>query len=168
MSAFDALCAHPRENILRRCCRRLIRLDGSPRQIALGFALGIMVGMSPFWGMHIVLSLGLVSLLGWNRIAAVIGVNITNVFTAPLIYPVNYWVGLQVSGFSAGARWPDGLDWETMMELIRTSPMVLADLSVGGLVLGLPLSIASYFLALRMVRFYRARHAASAANQNSR
>ena len=155
MSAFDALCTHPRDNILRRCYRRLIRLDGSPRQIALGFALGIMVGMSPFWGMHIVLSLGLVSLLGWNKIAAVVGVNITNVFTAPLIYPVTYWVGLRAGGFSAGARWPEGLDWETMMELIRKSPLVLADLSVGGLVLGLPLAIASYFLALRAVRLYR-------------
>lgn len=132
-------------------------LNGPPRQVALGFALGIMIGMTPFWGTHIFLSLGLASLLGWSKIAAMAGVNITNVVTAPLIYPLNYWVGSRLTGLSAGATLPGRVEMEMMIDLIKQSPLIVADLSIGGVVLGLPVSIAGYFLALRVLRYRRER-----------
>jgi uncharacterized protein (DUF2062 family) len=84
---------------------RFIKLKGAPREIALGFALGLLIGMTPFFGMHFFSSLLLASLLGWSKIAALVGVNITNVLTAPLIYPVNYWVGVKLVGFSKEIDW---------------------------------------------------------------
>jgi hypothetical protein len=84
---------------------RFIKLKGAPREIALGFALGLLIGMTPFFGMHFFSSLLLASLLGWSKIAALVGVNITNVLTAPLIYPVNYWVGVKLAGFSKEIDW---------------------------------------------------------------
>ena len=83
---------------------RFIKLKGAPREIALGFALGLLIGMTPFFGMHFFSSLLLASLLGWSKIAALVGANITNVLTAPLIYPVNYWVGLRLAGISKGVE----------------------------------------------------------------
>ena len=149
---------------LKRFYDRFVRLKGSPRQIALGFALGILIGMTPFWGTHIVLSLGVASLVGWNKIAAMAGVNITNVFTAPLIYPVNYWVGMKLIGLSEGMQLPGRLDWNTMLELIKNSPQILADMSLGGLILGVPLATASYVFALRAVRLYRRKRDAAQRN----
>ena len=42
-----------------------------------------------------------------------------------------------------------------MVELVRQSPLILVDLSIGGLIIGLPLAIAGYTAVLRAVRLYR-------------
>jgi len=63
---------------LRSIYERFIKLKGAPREIALGFALGLMIGMTPFLGAHFVTCLVVASLLGWSKIAAMVGVNITN------------------------------------------------------------------------------------------
>lgn len=143
-----------------RTFHRLSRINGTPREIALGAALGILIGMTPFWGLQIALSLFLSSLLGWNRIACIIGANITNVATAPLIYPLNYWVGMRLVGFSEGARWPARLDASGILELITQSPRILADLSIGGLILAIPLAVGGYILAYRGSLLYRRRRPA--------
>lgn len=148
-----------RTGILKRAAThiysRFIKLKGEPRQIALGFSLGLMIGMTPFFGAHIISCLIMASLLGWSKIAALIGVQVTNVVTIPLIYPLNYWVGVNLLGASRPFKWPDNGDVTAVMGLVKQSPMVLLDLFVGGLILGLPLAIGGYFFALRAVRLYR-------------
>lgn len=134
---------------------RFIKLKGEPRQIALGFSLGIVIGMTPFFGMHIVFCLILASLFGWSKIAAMVGVQITNVVTIPLIYPLNYWVGVKLLGGRQRFKWPSEFDFYVFMELMKDSPAVLVNLVVGGLVLGIPLAVGGYFFALRSVNLYR-------------
>ncbi|MFO7714542.1 DUF2062 domain-containing protein [Desulfosarcina sp.] len=134
---------------------RFIKLKGAPREIALGFALGLLIGMTPFFGVHFFSSILLASLLGWSKIAAMVGVNVTNVITAPLIYPVNYWVGVRLVGFSKAIDWSTAYKLSDMLALMQQSPMILVDLSIGGIILGIPLAVAGYFVAFRIIRNYR-------------
>ncbi len=145
------------KNATIRVYNRFIRLKGSPRQIALGFALGLFVGMSPFFGMHIAIGVVLASLFGWSKIGAAIGVNITNVFTAPFIYPVTYWVGAKFIGFARHVKWPTELTFGEFVQLVKQSPVIIMDLCVGGTILGLPLAIIGYYLALNAITLYRER-----------
>lgn len=140
-----------------RIYERFIRLQGAPRKIALGFALGILVGMTPFFGVHIVLSTVLAAVLGWSKIAAVVGVNITNVGTAPLIYPVNYWVGVKLVGASRQVSWPQSIEYHQLLQLVGQAPLIVIDLCIGGLILGIPIAVIGYFTAFRMVHAYRKR-----------
>lgn len=134
---------------------RFIKLKGEPRQIALGFSLGVMIGMTPFFGAHILSCLIIASLLGWSKLAAMVGVNITNVVTIPIIYPLNYWVGAKLLGASRPFNWPDNVNGSAVLGLIKQSPMVIVDLFVGGLILGLPIAVGGYVFVLRAVRLYR-------------
>ncbi|MGD8702331.1 MAG: DUF2062 domain-containing protein [Desulfosarcina sp.] len=136
---------------------RFIKLKGAPSEIALGFSLGVMIGMTPFLGVHIIACVSLAALLGWSKIAALVGCQITNVFTAPLIYPVNYWVGLQLAGLSRDVEWSMAAGYGEMFQLMKQSPLILADLFFGGLVLGLPMAVFSYFLVLKAIGLYRKR-----------
>ena len=138
-----------------RAYHRFIKLKGEPRQIALGFSLGIVIGMTPFFGVHIILGIVLASLFGWSKIAAMVGVQITNVVTIPIIYPINYWVGMKLLGGGQRFRWPAEFDFSAFMTMLKQSPAVLMNLVVGGLVLGIPLAVAGYFFALRSVSLYR-------------
>lgn len=146
---------HPFHTTLHRIYDRFIKLKGAPHEIALGFSLGLMIGMTPFFGAHFFSCIFLASWLGWSKIAAMVGVNVTNVFTAPLIYPVNYWVGAWLVGASGDVRWPMSFTTREMVELIRQSPLILIDLSIGGVILGAPLAFAGYAVALRAVQRYR-------------
>lgn len=137
--------------------RRFIKIKGAPREIALGFALGLMVGMTPFFGMHIILSIVLASLLGWSKISAIVGVNITNFATAPLIYPITLFVGNKLAGFSNNVQWRNSMSIENFWLMLKQSPMIILDLCVGGLVLGIPLAIIGYYLSFRAITLYRER-----------
>lgn len=151
-----------------RAYERFIKLKGAPREIALGFSLGILIGMTPFIGAHILAGLTLASLMGWSKIAAIVGVNITNVLTAPLIYPINYWVGLKIAGISEGVNWSKISDYAEMLKLMQQSPLILADLCIGGMVLGIPLAVVGYFMTLRLIRLYRKPAPMGSCNQCSR
>lgn len=144
---------------------RFIKLKGAPREIALGFALGLLIGMTPFFGMHFFSSILLASLLGWSKIAAMVGVNVTNVITAPLIYPVNYWVGVKLAGFSKGVDWSTAFKLADMPALMQQSPLILVDLSIGGVILGIPLAVGGYYTAFKTICRYRKRALPAAADQ---
>jgi uncharacterized protein len=145
------------QNVLKQIYHRFIKLKEEPRQIALGFSLRMLIGMTPFFGVHILSALVIASFLGWSKISALIGVNITNVLTIPIIYPLNYWVGATVIGTSQPFKWPDSEGATAIYELIKQSPMVLMNLFVGGLVLCIPLAVGGYFFAMRAVCLYRSK-----------
>jgi len=84
--------------VMRHPRNRFVELKEAPPKFALGFSMGILVGMTPFWGVHIPTSLLVAVALRWSKVAAIIGVQIYNVLTAPFIYPLNFWIGVNVVG----------------------------------------------------------------------
>lgn len=141
---------------LRGFYNRFIRLRGNPRQIALGFALGLFIGMSPTMGFQMVVAAFCAALLGWNKWSAAAGVWITNPVTAPAIYALNYWVGAGLLKMG----WPEGtaesLEFQGIVSgVLQKTPHVLASLTLGGIVLGAPLAFVGYWAALWAVGRYR-------------
>ncbi len=65
--------------------RSLLLEYRSPRQLAFAVALGVFVGVSPLWGLHTVLALGLAFLLRLNKSAVFLGTLISNPWVAPLL-----------------------------------------------------------------------------------
>ena len=141
-----------------RWYRRFIKLQASPHAIAGGMALGVFIGMSPFFGLHVITAVGLAALLKWSKISALIGVQITNALTAPLIYPVNYWIGSKLAGFSGETAWPSEFSLTEFMQFLRQSNQIILDMVVGGSVRSLPLALVGYVATLRLVQAYRRKH----------
>jgi hypothetical protein len=139
---------------LKKALKGLIESHGAPHEIAMGFALGIFIGMSPTFGFQMALGVFLAAFLKWSKLGALLGVQITNVFTAPLVYPVVYWVGAKIMGRGKIADL-HGFNLDSVFVLLKKAPIILFDLTVGGIALGLPLAILSYWLVLRAVIKYR-------------
>lgn len=137
--------------------RRFIRIRGNPRQIASGFAMGVFIGMSPTMGIQILLAIFFASLLKWNKISATIGVLITNAFTAPLLYALTYFVGAWILGIENHFIFPDEMNFRAVMTLFENAPRILGAMTVGGIVVGLPLAVIAYFVAYYLSSFYQAR-----------
>lgn len=131
---------------IRKLKDRLSLSRETPHQIAFGFAAGILIGMTPWFGLHIVSVLLVASLMGWSKLSAIAGVNITNPITAPVVYALNFWIGSQLTGRQPLDFPLNAFNLESAMKMLRSTPDIFWNLLVGGVVLGIPMSVAGYFL----------------------
>ena len=70
---------------------------------------------------------------------------------------MTYMTGKAILGVSNMPNPEKILSLSSAIELIKHSPMILVDLTVGGIVLGLPLCIVAYYMVLTTVVNYRKR-----------
>ncbi len=140
---------------LYKAYKRFLKIRGQPREIALGFSLGLFVGMTPFIGLHTVIAVPLASLFKWNKISAAIAVWFTNAATAPVIYSLTYLVGARIMGIQKGFSWADFNSFSSAYHLILKAPEIVWAMIVGGVVLGLPLAIAGYYIIFIVLQRYQ-------------
>ena len=136
---------------LRRFYKRFIRLRGTPREIALGFALGVFVGMSPTMGFQIVIAVFFAALLKWSKISASLGVFITNPFTAPFIYSLTYFVGAKILKLEKVFEIPEELSIAVALTMLEKAPKIFAAMTIGTIIVGIPVAIVSFILAYLFV-----------------
>lgn len=135
--------------------RRFLKLRGDPRDIALGFALGLFIGMTPSIGFQMAIAATLAAFLKWDKISAAMGVWITNPFTAPFVYSVTYFVGSKIYGINKVYNPPDEITVSIAKNILTKSPGIFYSLTIGGIVLGIPLAIAGYFISYRLILRYQ-------------
>lgn len=147
---------------------RLASQKGHPQEIALGFALGIFIGLSPYFLCHTITALLLATAFGWNRVSAAVGVFITNPVTAPFLYGLTYQVGLRLTGPAKVVPFPREFTVDTFFWLLQSAPRLVWVMTIGGVVVGLPMAAGGYCLALWTVRRYRKRRETAAASPPTR
>jgi hypothetical protein len=140
---------------LVRTYERFLKIRGQPREIALGFALGLFVGMTPFIGLHTVVAVAIAALLKWNKISAAVSVWFTNAATAPFIYSITYVVGARLAGIKQDFSWKDIESFSAVYRLILHTPEMIWAMVIGGVILGLPIAVAGYYLTFFVVGRYQ-------------
>jgi len=126
---------------------RFVRLRGAPDEIAKGMALGIFIGMTPTFGFQMVLALFVAWILRENKLAAALGVWVTNPVTAPVIYALEYESGRLLLGMGRV-----GMPREFSLSALTTLGWeVLLPLSLGSLVYGVLCGFIAYALTLRFI-----------------
>ena len=130
---------------------RFVRMRGLPEEIAKGVALGIFIGMTPTFGFQMAIAIFFAYLLRKNRLAAILGVWVTNPVTAPVIYAIEYEIGRILLDVKR-ARLPADFTWEAYANLGWD---IMYPLWVGGLITGVVLGTLSYFITLRIVPFVK-------------
>ena len=160
---------------LSRAARWLLGLKGSPESIALGFAVGVFIALTPTVGVQTLLVLVAAAFIRMNLPAAYVSIWISNPLTTVPIYLFNYWIGTVILWMSAeqsavgwraiqrkiaevGAAegfWPKmgaGLIaiWDLSLE-------VAGPLWLGSLVVALAGAALTYVVTLPIARFYRSK-----------
>ena len=134
---------------LRRGIHWLWAQEGTPGQRARGLAAGVFCGCFPFFGLQIVLSIGLASLARGNHLLAAAGTLVSNPITYVPLYWFNFVVGSRLLGPLAGTDlddvnrsnlWDQG--WDVLQRLLLGSTLV------GGL-MALLLGLLAYLLFQR-------------------
>ncbi|MDD3802456.1 MAG: DUF2062 domain-containing protein [Desulfuromonas sp.] len=126
---------------------RFVRLRGQPDEIARGFALGIFIGMTPTLGVQMLLALLLALLLCQNKLAAALGVWISNPLTAPFLYLAQYETGRFLLDMPR-VQFPRCLTLECLQQL---GADLLLPLCFGSLIHAILAAAISYALVLRLL-----------------
>lgn len=142
---------------------RILHADDPPHRLALGVAIGLFVTFTPTIGFQSLLVVGLAWLLGGNKLVGLPLIWISNPATFVPIYYPSYRIGRWILG-GEPAKWnwwkelakpPEGtleairFYWSRMLEII-------GPLTLGCLILAVPISLASYWLTYHLVEKYRA------------
>jgi len=135
--------------------RHVLGVKEPPRKIAMAFAVGVFIGMSPLLGVHTVLGILCAYAFRLNKFVTIVGVYVTNPWTIVPIYTFGTWIGAGLVGVHDIV--PD-IDWANLSikELLGGFRPLLLPFMIGTTVLGTVSAALSYVLVLRMVRKYRA------------
>lgn len=141
-----------------------MRLEGSPRAIALGLAIGIVVAFSPTIGFQMIIAGFLAAAVRANPAPAIAAVWITNPVTIPPIYAGTYylgrhfWSGRPIDIHAALSRFVRDLSrlefYEVVSqfrELLELGVDVLVPMFIGGAIIGLAAGAMSYPITLILV-----------------
>lgn len=155
----DVLRGDPQRGFFGRIFDYLVRLNGSPEQIAWGLALGLFVAMTPTVGLQMLIAVSIAGLLRVNKASAALGVWLTNPLTIPFFYWLTYYVGSRILGYSGRGGIPHDL---ALHDLLVVGPHVVLAWLVGGGILGALFAFGSYLPVLYMIRAARATARAAA------
>ena len=153
---------------LKKIYERFLRIRGRPREIALGFALGLFIGMTPSMGIQTAIAILLAALFKWNKFSAAIGAWITNPLTAPFIYSFNHLIGARLLEIKKGYSLPTEIGISRMSQMLHKAPEVFWALILGGAILGLPLAVAGYYFSYSAITRYQERIKKTIARQRER
>ena len=155
--------------------RTIITIQATPRQIALGVAVGIFIAFTPLIGVQMLLAALAAGAIGASRKAAALAVWISNPMTMGPLYALTYQLGLvlgEPSSASAATlttpQTPVSLGSSaqhvgpTFESMIQAGSDVIAPMFLGGAVLGLIAAMLSYTLTIRAVRAYQSARPAAA------
>ena len=132
------------------------RLQGDPKKLALGAALGVFIGITPTIPFHTVIILTLAPLLGASVVAAYMGIWVSNPVTWVPQYLLAYEVGRHLLFRGEPLVIPEHADLSAFLHLLWRGGLAL---QVGGLIIALPPAIVTYFATLWAVKRYRQRQA---------
>ena len=139
----------------RQAYDRFLRISGDPHDIALGFALGIIVGFTPFEGVQMVIAIAVAAFFRCNKVSAAMAVWVTNPVTVPIIYALTYVVGDWCIGGNAHAAVIQKLHTMDPASWVSAVPDILWPLIIGGVLVSIPIAAIGYFAAYKCITFYR-------------
>jgi uncharacterized protein (DUF2062 family) len=134
---------------LQRWPSRLLHEHAQPSRLGAAVAFGVWIGCTPFYGLQTVIGLALATALRLNRLAALLGMQISIPPLAPFLLFANAQVGALVL---------HGHRLSLSLEAMRAAPTstlvaeLFSDLLVGGAIVGAALALPAGLLTTYLVR----------------
>ena len=126
----------------------ILSLDSHPGHIAAGFAVGVFISFTPFFGLHTLLAIAAAFVLRLNKLTCITGSWLNTPITVIPILGLSYKLGRVLRGLQPAELHLKGLEWH-YLEKYATS------LLLGSSILGFIAAILSYFACYYLVVRFR-------------
>lgn len=124
--------------------RAILSLDSRPELIAAGFAVGVFISFTPFYGFHTLLAITAAFLLRLNKVTCVAGSMVNTPLTAIPLLSLSYRLGRMLSGLPPQKFHIVGLEWHQLK-------MYATSLAIGSSLLGGIAFSLSYIICYKLL-----------------
>lgn len=135
--------------------KRVLRLSASPHVVAVGFATGVFASFTPFIGFHFVICLSLAYVMRGNLLASALGTWVGNPLTFPFIWFYTYKVGNLILHGNEGELSMRQVSGQLLHLSFGNIIEILKPMTMGGVLLGVPVAFILYFVIRRLVFVYQ-------------
>lgn len=137
----------------KRRIRTILTLDSHPGHISAGFAVGVFISFSPFFGLHTVLALVASFLLRINKISCITGTWVNTPLTMIPVFIASYQIGEFILGRPPHELEITSLSLDACLALLKSHGLPIL---IGTSLIGFFTALLSYALLYWIiVRFRR-------------
>jgi len=138
---------------MRAFLRKILQIRDTPEAQARGMAVGFFFGVTPLFGLQILLAVAAAHLLRGNRVLAGAMTAVSNPLTSVPLYGACWLLGKTIVGGAEEA--PDLAALTTVSDVLALGPGILVELLVGTTVVGALGGVALYLLSGQLLRLAR-------------
>ena len=138
---------------LKQQFKKILSLDAHPGHISAGFAVGVLISFTPFFGLHTPLAIALAFIFRLNKLTCITGAWVNTPLTIVPILIASYNLGSFLQGKQAKEITFNSLDWHSLQPYAKS-------ILLGSSIIGFFAAVASYFICYWAVTFFRRKDAA--------
>jgi len=147
--------------------KSVFQVKDTPRRIAMAFAVGVFMGISPFLGLHYIGAFFLAWLFKLNKLVAMVGVSVNNPWTIVPISTFCVWIGAKLIGIKQVL--PE-VDWQNIslmsimgrfsdlrnfLDLVKQLWPLVASFFVGSFLICTLSAVAGYVIIQILITRYK-------------
>lgn len=127
---------------------KILSLDSHPRHIALGFAVGVFISFTPFFGIHTPLAIAAAFIFRLNKLTCITGAWVNTPITIIPVLGLSYKLGRFLLGHPPGELTISSLEWALLKK--HATAIIL-----GSSIIGFILAVAGYFFCYWLIVRFR-------------
>jgi len=136
-----------KEQIKQRM-KAILALDSHPGHIAAGFAVGVFISITPFFGIHTPLAIAAAFLFRLNKLTTITGAWVNTPLTVVPVLAASYKLGEWLMGATPRPFCLSELSWAALKPYAKS-------VFLGSSIIGLAAAALSYFLCYWLVVRFR-------------
>jgi uncharacterized protein (DUF2062 family) len=147
--------------------KSIFQVKDTPHRIAMAFAVGVFMGISPLLGLHYIGAFFIAWLFKLNKLVAMVGVSVNNPWTIVPISTFCVWLGAKLIGIKQVL--PE-VDWQNIslvsiigrfsdlqnfIDLVKQLWPFLASFFVGSFLICTLSAVSGYFIIQILIKKYK-------------
>lgn len=136
-----------KEQIKKRL-KAILELDSHPAHIAAGFAVGVFISITPFFGLHTPMAIAAAFIFRLNKVATITGAWVNTPLTVVPVLAASYNLGRFLRGKELKPFVVKSLQWADMQVYAKS-------LLLGSSIIGLVSALIAYFICYWLVVRFR-------------
>ena len=132
--------------------KHILTLDNHPGHIAAGFAVGVFISFTPFFGLHTIISIIAAFVFRLNKLTCITGAWVNTPLTVVPALAASFKLGRFLRGKPVTELTLKGLEWHHIKPYAKS-------LLLGSSIIGFVAAVAAYFICYWLVTAFRKRDA---------
>lgn len=128
--------------------KTILSLDSHPGHIALGFAVGVFISFTPFFGLHTPMAIVIAFLFRLNKVACITGAWINTPLTVVPVLVASYNLGTFLNGKTAHTLTFKNLEWHYLKPYASS-------LLLGSSIIGFFTAVICYLICYWLILSFR-------------